>query len=497
MTAPLKHITIVGGGTAGWMAAAMIFGMRNRRNDGEDLKITLVESPTIPTVNVGEATTLSMNEMLQLLAIDENDFIRECDASFKLAVRFDGWDMNADGTPASYYHPFTAPGYLFGVPAAYHYHKRRRAGAQQRPLAEAMAPLCALLSECLGPRKADSGAFEGLVPYAYHVNAGLLANYLREYCTSVGVEHVLDDVLDVTLDERGFVSALELERHGSFPVEFVVDCTGFRGIILKTALAEPFVSYGESLPCDRALALQVPHREGAKLPPYTTSTALRSGWSWSVPLYSRVGTGYVYSSNHVSDDEAVAELRHHVGPEADGAEPAFIRMQIGRAQRSWVNNCLAVGLAGGFIEPLESTSIHFVQMSLRWFLDNFPDRDCSPPLRNQYNALVGELYEDLRDFIVMHYVLSNREDTDFWQFARHDLKKSDRLRDNLALWRHKMPSDGDYENFYQWVEQRRASLLAAAPDHRDLLTQLRQVPTEPWYRPAGPREAVPAQAALL
>ncbi len=224
---------------------------------------------------------------------------------------------------------------------------------------------------------------------------------------------MLDDVRDVTLDDRGFVAALELERRGTLPVEFVIDCSGFRGVVIKKALAEPFVSYAESLPCDRALALQVPHLDGAKLPPYTTAAALDAGWAWSVPLYSRRGTGYVYSSAHVSDDEALAHLRAHVGPEADAGEPAFIRMSVGRAARSWVNNCVAIGLAGGFIEPLESTSIHFVQMSIRWFLDNFPDRACSPPLRNSYNALIEGLYQDIRDFIVMHYLLSNREDTEF------------------------------------------------------------------------------------
>ncbi len=535
MTNAINHITIVGGGTAGWIAAAMLFGVRNRRNDGEDLKITLIESPTIPTVGVGEATTLSMNEMLQLLAIDEKDFFQKCDASFKLAVRFDGWDRNADGTPASYFHPFAAPAYLFGFPPAYHYHKRRRAGAPQQPFAEAMAPLCALLMENRAPRTADTADFEGLVPYTYHVDAGLLAAYLREYCTTVGVEHVRDDVRDVTLDERGFITALELERGGTFPVEFVIDCSGFRGIVIKKALAEPFVSYADSLPCDRALALQVPHMEGAPLPPYTTATALDAGWAWSVPLYSRRGTGYVYSSAHVSDDEAVAHLRDHVGPQADGADPAFIHMNVGRARRSWVNNCVAIGLAGGFIEPLESTSIHFVQMSIRWFVDNFPDRACSPPLRDAYNALVEELYRDIRDFIVMHYRLSNREDTDFWRFARHDLMMTDALRDKLALWRHKLPSatdhpshlslftewsyiyvlygkdyfdgvtfpiddalaDDDFDQFTQWVNERRAGLLASAPDHRALLDQLRGMPTEPWYRPAGTREFEPTQAAML
>jgi tryptophan halogenase len=535
MSNALKHVTIIGGGTAGWMAAAMIFGVRNRRNDGEDLRITLIESPTIPSVGVGEATTLSMSGLLHLLAIDEKDFFQKCDASFKLGVRFDGWDREPDGTPASFLHPFESPPFLYGYAPAHHYHRRRRAGAELPPFAEAMVPLTALLTADRAPRTADMPDFEGLSPYTYHVDAGLLAGYLREFCTTVGVEHVLDDVLDVYLDDRGFVTSLKLERGGDFPVEFVVDCSGFQGIVIRKALDEPFVSYGDSLPCDRACALQVPHLQGAPLPPYTTATALDSGWAWSVPLYSRRGTGYVYSGAHVSDDEALAQLRAHVGPEADAAEPAFIRMNVGRSARSWVNNCVAVGLAGGFIEPLESTSIHFVQMSIRWLLDHFPDRDCSPPLRDGYNKLVEGLYEEIRDFIAMHYHLSNREDTEFWRAARHDLVVPDWLRDRLALWRHKLPSvtdcpsrlslfsewsfiyvlygkgffddvtfpiedalaDEDFDEFTAQLDRRRAELLARAPDHRALLEQFRRMPTEPWYRPDGERVFEPAKAALV
>ncbi len=535
MSNAIEHVTIIGGGTAGWMAAAMIFGVRNRRNDGEDLRITLIESPSIPTIGVGEATTLSMAWMLNLLAIDEKDFFQKCDASFKLGVRFDGWDRNPDGTPTSFLHPFESPQFLYGFSAAYHYHKRRRAGAVLAPLAEAMVPLTALLTANRAPRTAAAPDFEGLTPYTYHVDAGLLAGYLKEFCTTVGVEHVLDDVGEVTLDERGFVTSLELQRRGTFPVEFVVDCSGFKGLVIRTALAEPFVSYGDSLPCDRALALQVPHSDGAPLAPYTTAAALPAGWAWSVPLYSRRGTGYVYASAHVSDDDALRQLHAHVGSAAKDAEPAFIRMNVGRARRSWVNNCVAVGLAGGFIEPLESTSIHFVQMSIRWLLDNFPDRACSPPLRDSYNALVEELYEDIRDFIVMHYCLSNREDTEFWRAARHDLAVPDRLRERLALWRHKLPSapdcpnrlslfsewsyiyvlygkgffddvtfpiedalgDEDFDQFIQNLDRRRADLLARAPDHRELLDQFRRMPAEPWYRPDGDRVFEPAQAALV
>lgn len=535
MSSALRNITIVGGGTSGWLAASMIFAGRNRRNDGEDIAVTLIESPGIPTVGVGEATTLSMMWTLGLLALDEKDFFRHCDASVKAGVRFDGWDTGPDGAPSSYYHPFEAPHYVYGYAPAYHYHKRARAGVAQPPFAESMVTLPALMRAGKAPRRMDSPDFEGLAPYSYHVDATLFAGYLKEFCTTLDVTHIVDDVVDVELDERGFVTGLRLAEGGLHPVEFVVDCSGFRGLVIRKTLDEPYITYQDSLLCDRALALQLPHRDGAPLDAFTTSTALGAGWSWHVPLFSRRGTGYVFSSRFRSDEEAIAEFRDYLGPEAGDAEPAVIAMPVGRSRRSWVNNCLAVGLASGFVEPLESTSIHFVQMSIRWLLDNFPDRDCAPPLRDNYNRLVQSLYEDIRDFIVMHYCTSNREDTDFWRTARHDIAVPDRLRENLELWKHKLPSapdlpnrtslfsewnyiyvlygkhyydgvrlptedvvgDDDFDEFSRDLDRRRSDALGAAADHWELLKRLRQTPTEPWYRAEGDRTLETGAPAIV
>jgi len=522
MAEPLQSITIVGGGTAGWLTAAMILGIRNRRNDGADLRITLIESPNVPIVGVGEATTLSMRDALGLLAIDERDFFRKCEASIKAAVKFVGWDTAAPGTETAYYHPFEYPPYLFGLPPAYHYHARARRGAKQPPLTHAMVALPALLDRNLAPR-APGQDYDTIAPYAYHLDAGKFAAYLRDFCTTLGVEHVLDDVVDVERDGRGHVAALNLRERGRHGVEFVVDCSGFQGLIIRKVFDEPFVRYDDNLMCDRAAAVQVPHRPGAPLEPFTRATALGAGWSWNVPLFSRRGTGYVYSSRFRSDDEAVAELLDFLGPDAAGLEPRVIRMNIGRSRRSWVGNCVAIGLASGFIEPLESTSIHFIQMSVRWLLDNFPDADCDPSLRDNYNGLVQTLYEEIRDFIVMHYKLSNRDDTAFWRAARHELAVPDALAERLALWRHKLPtipdlltrpflftewsfiyvlyakgfwkdtrfaaesflSDADFEAYGRRLAQSRAEMLARAVDHRELLRRLRGEAAVPWYGGAG------------
>lgn len=528
MSAPLQHITIVGGGTAGWFAAAMLLGGRNRRNDGPDLRITLIESPTIPTVGVGEATTISMAEALQLLTLDERDFFRQCDATIKAAVRFNDWDTAPDGSSTGYYHPFESPPYLYGYSPAYHYHRRARQGMAQPSFDHAMAPSVAMLDANMAPRGADGGDFKGLSSYSYHLDATRFAAYLTQFCTIMGVEHIRDDVVDVVRADNGDIASLTLAERGAFPVEFVIDCSGFQGLLIRKTLDEPFVTYGDHLLVDSAAALQVPHLPDQPLLPYTKSTAQDAGWVWDVPLYSRRGTGYVFSSKFVSDDEACATLLDYAGPAGTGLEPRIIRMNIGRSRRSWVGNCLALGLASGFIEPLESTSIHFVQMSIRWFLDNFPDRDVPAPLRDRYNARVAGLYEEIRDFIMMHYVTSNRTDAPFWNAAREDVTVPEELAENLAVWRHKLPSavdcpsrlslfsewsylyvlygkgywrdvdlpidsaisDDDYAEFVAEMDRVRGARMAAAMDHRTLIERLRQSAETPWYRPEGAGDIV-------
>lgn len=533
VTRSIRHLAVIGGGTAGWLAASLIQAARNRRNDGPDLAITLVESPNVPIIGVGEATTLSIVSALAMLKVSEVDFLQRCDASIKAAVRFVDWDRAPNGAPLSYYHPFEAPEPIYGFSPAYHYLKRSRA----RPGAgidRVMATAPALLDRGLAPRTAETADFDGLAPYAYHLDAVLFAEFLRDYATALGVRHLRDDLVGIERDERGLVTQLRLATQGALDVDFVIDCTGFQGLVVGKMLGEPFVPYGEHLMCDRALALQLPHPEGAALKPYTTARALGAGWSWEVPLYSRRGTGYVYSSRFQGESEAAEEFLAFLGPAAKGATPRLIRMNIGRLRRSWVGNCLAVGLAGGFIEPLESTSIHFIQMAVRWFIDSFPDRDVNPALAENYNRLVEALYEEIRDFVVLHYRLSNRDDTAFWRAARSELALPDRLAAKLARWRTKLPSvldvtnrlslfsewaytyvlfgknfygvgaslpiedaigEQDYDAFLRETVRRQEDALARAPDHRALLTRLRAQPVAAWYRPE-PLAATAAEAAI-
>lgn len=524
MSNRISHITIVGGGTAGWLAAALLNTGLNRRNDGPDVRITVIESPNIPSVGVGEATTISMRLTGAQMGLHEKDFIKRCNASFKGAVRFSNWDKEPDGSPRTYFHPFEQQRFLDNHNIVYHWQAWRRKGNKGN-LAEVVLPTLAPVMANRAPIMPDQKDFKGIYPYAYHFDAKLFADYMAEYGASLGVEHVRDDVTAVNLDERGFVKSLTLEQRGDWPVEFVIDCTGFRGLIIKEALKEPFLPYGDYLLCDKALALQIPHERPGVLESYTCSTGLDNGWSWRVPLYHRLGTGYVYSSAFATDDEAIREFRDHLKLPEDHPDPRVIPMRIGRTRNSWVKNCLAVGLSGGFIEPLESTSIHFTQMALRFFVEFFPDRTINPTYAREYNKVATELYEEIRDFIVLHYRTSNRDDTAFWRAARFETKMPDGLADKLELWKHKLPGPlecnrpwslfehssftfvlagkgyfddvtfpnedtiglDDFEKYLRAADKHRQHLMSTSKDHYEVLKAIHEGDYQPWYDPAPSR----------
>jgi tryptophan halogenase len=511
MSNRVQHVTIVGGGTAGWLAAGILQMGLNRRGDGEDVRITVIESPNIPTIGVGEATTVSMGATLKQMGLDERDFLKQCDGSFKCAVKFANWNHDADGRPLTFWHPFSRQGYLHGHDATYHYIKARKMGGE-KPFEEALFPSITAVKNCQAPRAFEGKDYVGGFPYAYHMDATLFANYLTTYATNLGVEHVQDDVTEVNLDERGYVKSLTLKENGDWPIEL-----------------EPFEPYSEHLLCDKALAVQIPCGETDKIESYTTSTGLNAGWSWRVPLYTRVGTGYVFSSAFASDDEAITEFRRYLDLPDDHPDPRVIPMRIGRSRRCWVKNCIAIGLSGGFIEPLESTSIHFTQVAVRWLIEYFPDRDINPAFGEHYNRIVHNLYDEIRDFIVFHYATSNRTDTPFWIEASRETRIPDSLKSRLDLWKVKLPGSLECNNvfslFESWnyvnilmgkgwydnvelpseaavsvedyMEARKGlaeetrRISASAPDHRAVLTQIRAGDYRPWYNPV-PAAAPPA-----
>ncbi|MCG8544855.1 MAG: tryptophan 7-halogenase [Alphaproteobacteria bacterium] len=511
MTEPIKHITIVGGGTAGWMSAAYLMIHLNRRALNQQVEVTVIESPNVPTVGVGEATVPAMMQWLQYLGIEEADFIKRCNASFKLAVRFVHWDKDPHtGARRSYLNPFDGVGNdIWGFNPAYHFHRFAQRDDRTR-FCDFHSPMHELIDNLRGPRTIGSAGYERSVNYAYHLDAGQFAAFLQEIAIACGVNHILDDVVDIDLDEKGYVDALQLKEGGRHPVELVVDCTGFRGMIIQQKLGVKFESYDKHLLNDRAVAVQIPHQDPAKLEPVTTSTALGAGWSWRVPLYSRVGTGYVFSSAFRSDEEAVDEFLTHLGPRAQDAEPRVLGMRVGRSEKSWEKNCVAVGLSGGFIEPLESTAIFMIDMALQWLTNYFPDKSFSPVLQKRFNDRMAELAYEIRDFIVMHYCTNTRLDTDYWRAARNDIQIPDGLREDLELFRHTLPrseemerghlfsyltylivlfgkgyfddvtfpaehlvSRRDWKEYQRYLRDLKANLLQTLPNHYELLNHIR------------------------
>lgn len=443
----VDKITVVGGGTAGWMTGMILYTFLNASRGGAPVQVTVIESPKIPTVGVGEATVAGMPMLLNHLGIDEAAFIQRCNASFKLSVQFENWGLDRSGTPISYYHPFNSPGFIGGMTPAYHYNAFGPHPGRDG-LAECIVPNTAVLEAYRGPRQIGGKNYENDINYAYHLDAGLFGAFLRDVAVTRGLRHIRDDVVDVTLDERGYVSTLELERGGSHPVELVIDCTGFKGLILQQVLGEPFDSFEPNLLCDRAIPVQIPHRDPTRLQPCTRSTALGAGWVWRVPLYSRLGTGYVYSSAFRSDEEAKAEFFQHLRDSGDLPSDApdpdtrAIHMKTGRTRRAWVKNCVAIGLASSFVEPLEATAIYMIEMAARLLVTHLPDRGINPAIAERYNQVMESLSDEIRDFIVSHYVTSNRPEP-FWRAARDEIDVPDSLRENLELWRHVLPNEAD------------------------------------------------------
>ncbi|MEO1192264.1 MAG: FAD-dependent oxidoreductase [Pseudomonadota bacterium] len=513
MSARIDDITIVGGGTAGWLTALILQSFLNRRPDQPPVTVTLIESPTIPTIGVGEATVRGITNLFRQLGINERDFMRRCNATFKLAAEFEGWNLDAEGKPVGFLHPFNFPNPLDGINPAYHF--LRYGSINGKKAAEALTWNQAVINHRKGPRPLGGKDYEAVVAYAYHLDAALFGPFLRETATERGVIRIEDDVKGGTVDERGHVTSLELERHGTHPVKLVIDCTGFRSVIMQDLLGEPFESYGQHLLCDRAMPCQIPVPQDRPLPCATRATGMTGGWVFRVPLAERIGTGYIYSSAHKSDDEARAELIAHlrkvgdVTPEMADPEPKVIKMKTGRTQRAWVGNCVAIGLSNGFVEPLEATAIYMVESATRWLINYFPDEGIDPALPSAFNRRMDSLYDEIRDFLSMHFVTSNRPEP-FWQAARAPGVAPARLQEVLDLWKATLPSDQDmfykglfgewnylfclwekgyfdqaeyplstlatpesWERFQQGLNKTTQDLLRALPDHRQLLNEMR------------------------
>ncbi|EIL97031.1 tryptophan halogenase [Rhodanobacter thiooxydans] len=426
MTDPrIRNIVIVGGGTAGWMAAAAFAKVLDA-----GCSIRLVESEEIGTVGVGEGTVPHLKLFNNLLGIDDVEFVRNTQGTFKLGVQFNDWGRLGD----SYVHGFGTIGHDVGLlPFHQYWIKARQAGKADEIGAYSLNTVAAPRGRFM-PSASDAppGSPLANVAYAYHFDAGRYARFLRGYAEQRGVRRTEGKVAQTVLRAAdGFVEAIVLESGERIEGELFIDCSGFRGLLIEQALHTGYLDFSHWLPCDRALAVAC-EKVGPPTP-YTRSSARPAGWQWRIPLQHRTGNGYVYSSAHVSDDEAATTLLGHL----DGApmgEPRLLRFTTGVRRQAWSRNVVALGLAGGFLEPLESTSIYMIQSGITRLLNLFPRHDFSPVLTERYNAQSRFEYEHIRDFLILHYHATERDDTPFWNQCRM-MSIPPPLADNIRLFR--------------------------------------------------------------
>ncbi|MEM8492123.1 MAG: tryptophan halogenase family protein [Pseudomonadota bacterium] len=438
----LKRVLIVGGGSAGWITAAYMDAVLNGPNN-KAVAITLIESPDVGRIGVGEATVPSLRDTMRTIGLDEKTFLSAADGSFKQAIKFVDWLHKG----SAYYHPFD----------------RRPAGRVDRaglswlasdrslPFASTVSVQPELCELGRAPKMLDNPDYEGPLSYAYHVDAEKLADTLCKVATSRGVTHLKGFVTEVLQHEDGRIAAVITREGMQIDADLFIDCTGFFSLLIEKTLGVEVEDYSQWLLCDRAVAMRVPHDVyyPGQRKPYTTATALSNGWVWDIGLAGRRGTGYVYSSQFLSDDDAEAELRTHEGPHSRELEARRLRFQVGRRREPWTANCVAIGLSSGFIEPLESTGLFLVELSVATLCEYFPFTDDMQGLATGYNRIIQDRYEEILDFIVLHYCLTRRDDTAFWQEVQKKERIPDRLAERLAMWRYKSPSFSDFHDTIQ------------------------------------------------
>jgi tryptophan halogenase len=421
----LKSIVIVGGGTAGWMAAAALI---ERFGANRHTRITLVESADIGTVGVGEATVPHIREFLKHLRINEVDFVKRTSATFKLAIGFEGWA----GEGTQFFHPFSEHGVpLLGTSFQHYWVKARQLGRADVIDRYVLSSEMARAGKFAAP-KAGAGTDFLFFNYALHFDASLMARYLRSWSMNAGVKQVEGRVHHVRLNgESGAVEAVELHDGREVAGDLFVDCSGFRGLLIEEALQTGYDDWTHWLPCDRAVAMPCESRT----PPAscTRSIASKAGWQWRIPLQHRVGNGYVFCSRYLSGDEAMNTLKESVeGPAL--AEPKLLPFRTGIRRKIWNRNVFCLGLASGFLEPLESTSIYLVQRGLQYLLGSFPQAVPNPALQENVNRRNRAHWDHIRDFLVLHYKLNRREGDPFWDECRN-MNVPDTLTETIDLFR--------------------------------------------------------------
>ena len=422
----IEKIIIVGGGTAGWMAAAAL----SRLSSGRSVDITLIESEEIGTVGVGEATIPPFLDFNKLLEIDEREMLSAVQGSFKLGIQFVNWGKLGD----SYIHPFGNYGYQVDGISFHHVWHKYRQGGDKRPIQvfniETMAAHFGRFARTADYQRDDLPP----VNYAYHIDAGRYARFLRGYAETRGVVRREGKIASAALDaQNGFVTAVTMDNGDTIAGDLFIDCSGFRGVLIEQALKTGYEDWSNYLPCNRAVALPCLREDGSGPLPYTRATAHSAGWQWQVPLQHRNGNGHVYCSSYMSDDEALAILLGNIAGKP-GADPNFLRFTTGRRKKFWNKNVIALGLSAGFMEPLESTSIHLIYTGITKLIALLSLDGVTQAQEDAFNRLSGKEYARIRDFLILHYNSTSRDDSEFWNYCR-TMPVPDSLTEKVELFR--------------------------------------------------------------
>ncbi|GIU22962.1 tryptophan 7-halogenase [Shewanella schlegeliana] len=503
----IKRVAIVGGGTAGWLAANHL---GKAALDNQQLSVTLIESPDIPTIGVGEGTVPAIRQSLKSFGISETEFIRRCDVTFKQSIKFVNWLDKLSHGEANFYH------HLFDMPAAMGEELTAQWLSQKdRAYAGTISPQHAVCEAYKAPKSITDAEYCAHLGYAYHLNAAKFAELLGDNAKErFRVEHIRANVQEVVLGEGGEIKSLVTDICGTLDFDFYIDCTGFASLLIDKSLKVPFVSKADELFVDKAIVVQVPTSGDEVIPPFTISTAHQAGWIWDIALSNRRGVGFVYCSKYMDDELALSKLDNYLGGNLSESQHRVIPMTVGYRARSWEKNCVALGLAQGFLEPLEATSILLTDFAAGLLASRFPHSTAQlPGLRQRFNHVMDYAWARVVDFIKLHYCLSDRTDSQFWIDNRDPATMSDELKKRLAMWQDFVPSREDFfskfevfdlenylyvlygmhyrtrvndeinfqnnncrnnKSYQQKLDEISAQLVADLPEHRELLEKIKR-----------------------
>jgi tryptophan halogenase len=446
----VNSILIVGGGTAGWLTAAVL-AKRLGAGKPNGVQISLIESTDIGTIGVGEGTFPTFRTMMRSLGVDEAEFMRECSATFKQAIKFVDWEhAPVNGAHTHYFHPFNRPHLLDNSKDLAPYWALGLAG-NDCLFSDAATVQDRVVEARKAPKRSTDKPYGGPLNYAYHLDAAKLAIFLRKTSIKFGVRHLIGTVETVELTPAGDIAALATKEHGRLTAGLYVDCTGFAGLMIGRTLNEPWRDVTNMLFVDRAVAMQVPYpREDSPIIPATVSTAHEGGWTWDIGLDTRRGIGYCYSSKYSDDDRAEQVLRDYIGAAAEGRTARRIKMRIGFRERQWVRNCVSVGLAAGFLEPLESTGIIQIEAAALLIAEYFPrHRSDLERVARRFSTIMAKRFELAVDFLKLHYYLTKRTDNPFWLDNTKPETASEALKEKIEIWQRRPPSALDFETSYE------------------------------------------------